>query len=350
MAVKKWTFNLDIKEKTKVPKMILVQGDTNSNVFEIHLKPDVDLTDTIVTLTFLKEDDNVVVGEADILDKKNGIISYTFKGNELSYPGTVVATVEVYSLNKISRYTSTQFRFQVIEQLDNGESVPSTEEYGVLTDLIHEVVAIKNDEELRKIAENERDLAEAERKTNEINRINAENNRQDAFNNAMNDINVAINNADIATNRAIFATDNINSILPVVDEKIQEATIATQNANQAITSIINTENMVQANEQERQLTIADILTKLQRFYEMPSRVDITYNDDFNPTLITEKYSIGDESIELFYTNGLLTSSLETMITPSKVVKKYRHYYYWTQIEKEGEVTFILNSVTSTEVA
>lgn len=180
MSVKKWVFDLDIKEKTKVPKMTLVQGDTNSNVFEIHLKPDVDLTDTIVTLTFLKEDGNVVVGQAQILNAQNGIISYTCKGNEISYPGTVIATVEIYSADQYSRFTSTQFRFQVIEQLDDGEGIPSTPEYPIITDIINQVKPIIASENERITAENERIVNENIRQTNESNRILAEQDRANA--------------------------------------------------------------------------------------------------------------------------------------------------------------------------
>jgi hypothetical protein len=185
-------FTLRMKHKNKIQKMYMVSGDSNSDLLVISLEdskdgykfePFVLQENSIVTMVFLKEDGNVVTGQAEITGVNE--IQYLIKGNEISFPGIVEAQVQVYGAD--SRLSSWDFSFNVKESLDDGDSVESTTEYHVLTELITDVLdlqakdaIIEEAEALRKQNELGRQDAEAIRVSNELIRKEAENLRETA--------------------------------------------------------------------------------------------------------------------------------------------------------------------------
>ena len=175
-------FALRMKHKNKIQKMHMVSGDQNSDLLVISLEdskdgykvePFVLQENSIVTVVFLKEDGNVVAGQAEISGVNE--IQYLVKGNEITFPGIVEAQVQVYGAD--SRLSSWDFSFNVKESLDDGDSVESTTEYHVLTSLITDVVQINVAEALRVEAENTRVSNEDNRKTSELQRIQNESDR-----------------------------------------------------------------------------------------------------------------------------------------------------------------------------
>ena len=275
MAVKKWIFDLNILQKSRIPRMELVQGDTDANVFQIHLKTlerytevPLDLTDSYVTVTVKKADDTIVVGEAQIIDSTNGIIEYTCRGNELSYPGLVIATIEVYDTTHIKRFTTTQFKFYVVEQLDDGSGIPSTTEYTVLSDLIAQTQSVVTNENERienentRIAnENIRQENESIRQNNEQARITAENNRVNAESIRDANENERINNENIrqaneeTRNTAEANREQAENLRQMAEQErinAENARVAAENArNVAELARKNAENIRRSNESAR---------------------------------------------------------------------------------------------------
>ena len=143
-------FTLKMKHKNKIQKMYMVSGDSNSDLLVISLEDSKDGSkfepfilqeSSIVTVVFLKEDGNVVTGQAEISGPNE--IQYLIKGNEISFPGIVEAQVQVYGDD--SRLSSWDFSFNVKESLDNDDVVESTTEYSGFAKLINEVSILKKE-------------------------------------------------------------------------------------------------------------------------------------------------------------------------------------------------------------
>lgn len=148
MITKTFNISLDINSNlVRKTNIELVQGDTDVYIFNITMYDDTSIANlssvSSVTITFLKSDNNSVVGEAIISDVSNGLITYQLGTSEISQAGNVLATVELYGSNG-ERLTSNQFQFTVRQQLNDGTGVTSTTEYPILTDLISQTQDIIN--------------------------------------------------------------------------------------------------------------------------------------------------------------------------------------------------------------
>ncbi len=135
---KRYEIKLDIRGKLLKTDIVYVQGDVAVYPLDIFLLDGTEVLQipegATATVTMKKEDDTVVVGKAEVVDGTNGKVSYAVGSNEIACPGTVQATVELYLGDQ--RLTSCGFKFKVEEQLDQGDSVESTDEYSVLQALI----------------------------------------------------------------------------------------------------------------------------------------------------------------------------------------------------------------------
>lgn len=147
---KLYYLTIPLKNRDMSPVAVVVEDDLNGNKFIMTLTHDgqpFDLTGASrVTFTVLKGDGNAVVGDATVESAAGGVVSYVLHQQCLSYPGVVMATVEVYSDAGETRITSTQFTFEVKGQLDDGSSIPSQEEYPVLQQLIIDTSKVVNTE------------------------------------------------------------------------------------------------------------------------------------------------------------------------------------------------------------
>ena len=234
--LKDFIFNLYIDYKTKFPKMWMTKGDTNGNRLIITLinkegvkDKAVSLVDVAsVSLVFSKEDGNVVVGDTTIIDAPNGTIEYIVKGNEIAFIGEVLVEVQVYGAD--SRYTTSQFVFEVRGSLDNGTAILSTTEYPILISLINSISSFPGAEVLRVTAEDGRAAADSLRQTNTTTAT------QNA-NTATNAANVATSAANTATGNASTAASSANVAKSAADTAALSANTAAETAN---TVIINT--------------------------------------------------------------------------------------------------------------
>lgn len=221
------------KYKQKVLPLNLVRDDNLLNIFEISVKDDgtdVALSDiTRATVTFLKDDGNPVIGDA-VVDDANNVLTYTFQGNELSFPGNVLFTVELYKNG--GRQTSGQIKFKAVADLDNGSGIPSTPEYAVLTQLINDTQASKDSADAAATAANAASQA-AQQAASSVDEATAD------ANNAATMANSAATNANNAATAANVATTAANTAALSADNASQSANNAADNANGAATSANN---------------------------------------------------------------------------------------------------------------
>jgi len=135
--LKNYNINLDVRQSIAYTPAEFVAGDINVNQITVHLMDrgaPFDLTGRFVTATIRKADGTVVVGDCTIEDPLAGRVSYLLGSNDVAAPGDATATIEVYE--GANRLTSSQFRFRIRAQLDDGNGISSTTDYPVLNRLI----------------------------------------------------------------------------------------------------------------------------------------------------------------------------------------------------------------------
>lgn len=141
MELKEFDIILDIKQSYKTEEFEVVQGDSFSNVLNISLVNGLnpyDLTGTNVEIVFSKSD-GTTVQQTDIaiINELQGRIQCVLKTNTIASPGKIIAEVRV--LEGETLLTSTRFEFYVRRSLMNDETIESTNEFPVLTQLINDV-------------------------------------------------------------------------------------------------------------------------------------------------------------------------------------------------------------------
>ena len=140
MQLKEFNILLDIKKHSKVDYFEVVQGDSFSNVLNISLVDGLkqyDLTGTNVEIIFSKGD-GTTVQQLDpiIMNELQGKIQCTLKTNTIAIPGSVKAEVRVTENETL--LTSTNFSFYVRKSLINDETIVSTNEFPILTQLVNQ--------------------------------------------------------------------------------------------------------------------------------------------------------------------------------------------------------------------
>lgn len=138
MQLKEFNILLDIKKHNKSEEFEVVQGDSYSNVVNISLVDGLNpfvLTNTNIEIVFSKSD-GTTVQQTDIaiLNELQGKIQCVLKTNTIASPGKVIAEVRV--LEGDTLLTSTRFGFYVRKSLINDETIESTDEFPILTQLI----------------------------------------------------------------------------------------------------------------------------------------------------------------------------------------------------------------------
>lgn len=145
MELKRFNIELDIKKRNFNELFQVVQGDYDTNVLEIQLYNDTtkyDLTDLIVEIAFRKADGTTVVqtetSGVSIISAFDGKIECVLKTNTIAAIGRVTAEVRVLGTeNKL--LTSTTFDFIVREAIVSDETIESTNEFPVLTEMVNTV-------------------------------------------------------------------------------------------------------------------------------------------------------------------------------------------------------------------
>lgn len=139
MQLKEFDIILDIKKSYKTERFEVVQGDSYSNVLNIRLVDGLhsyDLTGTTVEIVFSKSDGTTVQQtDITIINESRGRIQCILKTNTIASPGKVIAEVRV--LEGETLLTSTRFEFYVRKSLITDETIESTNEFPLLTELIN---------------------------------------------------------------------------------------------------------------------------------------------------------------------------------------------------------------------
>lgn len=172
-----------------VPDLSVVQNDTNDLTIQLinDGKPFPLTGATLATHTVQKPDGTIVVGDAEILNSDEGIVSLTLEPQSVSVKGQAKITIEIYS--GTARMTTAVFYFEITEDLAQNGDPSSESSYPILQALVTDVSALEaqiqnaegirvTSENARASAENARATAEAQRVVNENTRIQHENERK----------------------------------------------------------------------------------------------------------------------------------------------------------------------------
>ena len=102
---KRYEKSLELFGQNQMPGIVYVQGDANAYPLYIHLtkrgKPFAIDPGTPVYLDFRAENGHKERGMAEVVDAGLGHILYSIKGSEIAFPGTLLASVQAVSGNKV---------------------------------------------------------------------------------------------------------------------------------------------------------------------------------------------------------------------------------------------------------
>jgi hypothetical protein len=313
MIIKNIDFTLNlIDRKTRNLNIDFVVGDTKSSMFTITLVSKTALSFDGVTaeVIFKKADDNVVVGTASIVNNK---IQYILGTNEISYPGTVYASVEIYGSNG-ERLTTPEFYFNVKESLDSDESVTSTTEYPILTQLINEVSDISSNESARQSQELSRQNEETSRANAELARVTAENDRvaaetdrEDTFQNLKTELE-AIDVVALTNDFISHLADNLNLYKPV-DNYIGLVVHSLSDANAELYSSYGFQKI-----------------RIDILWSVVETVHGVYDFSTYDAIVNNAIDNGmSVMLILCYNNTLYAESIETIITTETNMTAFKNY-------------------------
>ncbi|WP_053069854.1 BppU family phage baseplate upper protein [Clostridium novyi] len=191
---KVFNLNIDTKDKKIIDIKGLKQFD-NSSVLYINITQNsvsFDLTDCMARLNFLKEDGEILLYMADIIDAKNGKVKIKLSTQVLKNPGIVKVDLSIFDKN-IMKITSLDFTMQIEKSIYSNEYYLQRADFDIVQSMhIEEEGRIKNektrieaesnritDEKKRSDAEELRNEKETERISNEEKRVQAENKRNE---------------------------------------------------------------------------------------------------------------------------------------------------------------------------
>lgn len=143
MKIKEFDVILCIKKKTEQESFEVVQGDSKSNLVRIYLTDGLEpynLAGASVEIVFRKADGTTVQQTEQtgvtIINAAKGQLQCILKTNTIACPGPVSAEVRVIDTETL--LTSSWFDFYVRKSLINDETIESTDEFPILTELITE--------------------------------------------------------------------------------------------------------------------------------------------------------------------------------------------------------------------
>ncbi|KOC32554.1 BppU family phage baseplate upper protein [Clostridium botulinum] len=170
---KVFNLNIDTKDK-KIMNVTGIKQFDNNSVLYINITQNsvsFDLTDCTIRLNFLKEDEEVLLYMADIIDAKKGKIKIKLSTQVLKDPGSIKCDLSIFDKN-IMKITSLDFTMQVEKSIYSNEYYLQRADFDIVQSMhIEEEKRLKN--------ERDRIAAEDKRATAETTRVNQENTRED---------------------------------------------------------------------------------------------------------------------------------------------------------------------------
>lgn len=196
-----------------------------------------DITDCKVMAKILKNDDNKVVLEAQILDAESGLVAVGLGEQALACVGQNIIEL-VVQYNDQQLY-SPQMMYIVSDNLYDEDEIVSSSDAQILRDLLRDVNTVERDliaitnlvnteEEKRKIQEENRQKQEAYRQTSIENIKISFDEKNEEFNNKILEVNVAIDDSGKAT---LLNTKKVDDKIVEANEKINEINLLVENLN-----------------------------------------------------------------------------------------------------------------------
>lgn len=194
------------------------QGDTSSRKVKIHLldfdnKKYAVSSDAVAVLYVEKLDGHEVFDKCEI--EEEGSLIVTLRNQTVACSGRQKAQIYIVSSDGTRDIKSQVFYLNVERAAYSEDAIESTDDYGVLRELIQSTKMISDSESERIKAEKNRADAEAERVYAELERTNAEFVRQNAEKNRAEAVIKAVQNAEDAVEKANEAIEVVNTTAPI---------------------------------------------------------------------------------------------------------------------------------------
>lgn len=148
MIKREYNIKIDLKTTKKINTFAtFIQGDLLVNYINISMynnNTPLDLTPfKLIQIVFKRGDDVIISGNAlDIKDAQNGKLGYLFGSEEVAEPGRVDAAISLYGENG-EKISTVQFYFNVVEEINADDVIATSNQYGLLSNLIEEVKGLK---------------------------------------------------------------------------------------------------------------------------------------------------------------------------------------------------------------
>lgn len=284
MILKEYDIRLNIKRSQKQDYIEVVQGDYETNIFNIQITDNLEpynLTGLSVEIAFAKPDNTTVLQDEDngvtIEDAEQGKIKVVLKTNTIAAAGKVYAEVRIKDGDMI--LTTARFDFFVRRAIFGDDTIKSKDEWPLYEQLLEaaeneneridnentriqnetqrenqEIIRQQNEQD-RTTAESARNVAESDRQTNEQSRINNESIRQQQESDRMVNEQERINAEEQRISAESERLSAENERISREQERIENEN--TRVANEAERQLaeqerINAENMRISNETTRQ--------------------------------------------------------------------------------------------------
>lgn len=137
------TINMNHPELSDIPvgDMVYVQGDTGVNGMKIQLtsgnpEQPIDLTGCLVTVTAQRSDGHLAEKMLVKVDTLNGDVEWEMDKGDLSVPGMVEVSVQIYD-GLDGRLSSEEFEYEVVASLTEDEELCSSTQYDLYINARH---------------------------------------------------------------------------------------------------------------------------------------------------------------------------------------------------------------------
>lgn len=137
------TINMNHPELSDIPigDMVYVQGDTGVNGMKIYLtsgnpEQPIDLTGCLVTVTAQRSDGHLAERMLTKVDTPNGEVEWEMDKEDLSIPGMVTVSVQVYD-GLDGRLSSEEFEYEVVASLTEDEELYASTQYDLFINARH---------------------------------------------------------------------------------------------------------------------------------------------------------------------------------------------------------------------
>lgn len=255
MNTKTYLLDIDFADysnrKDVVQKLIYDESDINTAFIQAKLlinNETIDLTNSRVSLSILKNDGHKILNECTVLNAEEGLIQISFSRQALSVVG--INYFQLYIIEGLNQIVSPRYYYRVEQTMINYDDIVSSDEYGALSVLISQVedllnqtnVIIDRVDNLETIVK----ANESIRQSQETARQKQENARQESIVAMRGDIDSKITEAtDIINQNTSKVDSKIAELTSVVNDKLLEVDATVSNKmTESDTKILEMDNKI----------------------------------------------------------------------------------------------------------